>query len=145
MRVLGNRFHFRGFLNQSELGEAYTLADILVLPSAPGFHETWGLVVNEAMQFGCAAVVSDAVGCCVDLIDDSVGRVFKAGDVASLMAQLTECMKMSKAELADSAKAARLKIADYSSDQAVDGLASAVEFAARVKGDAVSRLEKADV
>ena len=55
-----------GFLNQSELPAAYTAADMLVLPSSS--HETWGLVVNEAMNFALPLVVSDKVGCASDLV-----------------------------------------------------------------------------
>ena len=56
-----------GFLNQTELPAAYAAADIFVLPSR--LHETWGLVVNEAMNFGLPAVVSDKVGCGEDLVE----------------------------------------------------------------------------
>lgn len=74
---------FAGFLNQSEIGRAYAAADVLVLPSDWG--ETWGLVVNEAMTFGRAAIVSDRVGCAPDLVEDGVtGRVFRFGDVPAL-------------------------------------------------------------
>ena len=45
---LGVSATFAGFLNQSAIAEAYTAADVLVLPSGSG-RETWGLVVNEAM------------------------------------------------------------------------------------------------
>jgi glycosyltransferase involved in cell wall biosynthesis len=55
-----------GFLNQDELPLAYTAADIFTLPSA--FNETWGLVVNEAMNFALPIVVSDRVGCGGDLL-----------------------------------------------------------------------------
>ena len=55
-----------GFLNQSELPSAYAAADMFVLPSAR--HETWGLVVNEAMNFALPMVVSDRVGCGADLV-----------------------------------------------------------------------------
>jgi glycosyltransferase involved in cell wall biosynthesis len=55
-----------GFLNQSELPAAYTAGDVFTLPSA--FHETWGLVVNEAMNFSLPLVVSDKVGCGEDLV-----------------------------------------------------------------------------
>ena len=55
-----------GFLNQSEIGAAYTAADVFVLPSR--LHETWGLVVNEAMNFSLPIVVSDKVGCAADLV-----------------------------------------------------------------------------
>lgn len=57
---------FAGFLNQTELPDAYTAADLFVLPSK--LHETWGLVVNEAMNFGLPVVVSDKVGCASDLV-----------------------------------------------------------------------------
>jgi len=55
-----------GFLNQDEMPSAYVAADIFVLPSA--FNETWGLVVNEAMNFGLPIIVSDRVGCGKDLL-----------------------------------------------------------------------------
>ena len=58
--------HFAGFLNQTEIGAAYACADIFVLPSL--YDETWGLVVNEAMNFGLPVVLSDAVGCADDLL-----------------------------------------------------------------------------
>jgi glycosyltransferase involved in cell wall biosynthesis len=55
-----------GFLNQSEIPAAYAAGDVFTLPSA--FHETWGLVVNEAMNFSLPVVVSDKVGCAEDLV-----------------------------------------------------------------------------
>jgi glycosyltransferase involved in cell wall biosynthesis len=62
--------HFAGFLNQRELPNAYAAADVFVLPS--NLHETWGLVVNEAMNFGLPVVVTDKVGCATDLVRDGV-------------------------------------------------------------------------
>lgn len=58
--------HIAGFLNRTEIHEAFAAADIFALPSA--FHETWGLVVNEAMNFGLPIVVTDKVGSAVDLV-----------------------------------------------------------------------------
>lgn len=55
-----------GFLNQTELPEAYAAADLFVLPSS--FMETWGLVVNEAMNFSLPVVVTDKVGCAADMV-----------------------------------------------------------------------------
>ena len=57
-----------GFMNQDELPFAYTAADIFVLPSS--YNETWGLVVNEAMNFSLPIVVSDQVGCREDLVKE---------------------------------------------------------------------------
>ncbi len=81
-RLLPQRVKDAGFVNQSQLGLYYRAADVLVLPS---WHETWGLVVNEAMQFGLPALVTDRVGCRDDLVQAGLtGWVFPAGDAAAL-------------------------------------------------------------
>lgn len=86
-RIVENRSYSNvllgGFLNQSEIGRAYLISEVLVLPSKRA--ETWGLVVNEAMNFGCAIIVSDRVGCGPDLVDGSCGMIFdhrKTSDLA---------------------------------------------------------------
>ena len=65
-QLLPGRALFQGFRNQSELGACYALADALVFPSRQG--ETWGLVVNEALQFGLAVIASDHIGSARDLL-----------------------------------------------------------------------------
>jgi glycosyltransferase involved in cell wall biosynthesis len=52
-------------VNQTALLDWYLAADVVVLPSRR-VGETWGLVANEALQAGCAVVVSEAVGCAAD-------------------------------------------------------------------------------
>ena len=80
---LGVDLKLLGFLNQTELGRAYAIADCLALPS--DHSETWGLVVNEALATGLPVVVSDAVGCAPDLVRaGETGRQFALGDVAAL-------------------------------------------------------------
>ena len=83
---LGVAVHWAGFLNQSQLGQAYASADCLVLPSA---SESWGLVVNEAMATGLPAVLSEGVGCAPDLIEPGLtGERFPVGDLPALAAAL---------------------------------------------------------
>lgn len=66
----------------------YQACDLFCLPSqGPG--ESWGLAVNEAMACGKPALVSDKVGCAVDLVSDENGAVFPAGDRAALTEALT--------------------------------------------------------
>lgn len=78
-----------GFLNQDELPFAYTAADVFTLFSK--FNETWGLVVNEAMNFSLPIVVSDLVGCSKDLVRDGWNG-FTVGytDEVELAARLQE-------------------------------------------------------
>lgn len=78
--------HFLGFQNQSIMPVLYRLCDILVLPSQ---IETWGLAVNEAMACGRGVIVSDKVGCAVDLVRPGVtGEIFRCGDKEDLKAKI---------------------------------------------------------
>jgi glycosyltransferase involved in cell wall biosynthesis len=80
-----------GFLNQSEISAAYAVADVLVLPSA--YDETWGLVVNEALNFRLPIVVSDQVGCAPDLVrHGDNGFVFRNGHTDELAYALTQLL-----------------------------------------------------
>ncbi len=82
---------FTGFLNQSEIAQAYVAADCLALPSDA--TETWGLVVNEAMATGLPAVVSDAIGSCDDLIKPfRPDLCFPPGDHTRFAEALVSCM-----------------------------------------------------
>ncbi|MEB3242535.1 MAG: glycosyltransferase family 4 protein [Cyanobacteriota bacterium] len=86
-RTLPGRHHAMGFQNQRELGRFYALADALLLPSRQG--ETWGLVVNEALQFGCGVICSDRVGCAADLVNGQPwGRVHASGEAGELAAAI---------------------------------------------------------
>lgn len=90
-RLLPGRSRFAGFVNQSDLGRWYCMADALVFPSRQG--ETWGLVVNEALQFGLALLVSDHAGSARDLVagpepPPAGSAVFPSGDAKALAACL---------------------------------------------------------
>jgi glycosyltransferase involved in cell wall biosynthesis len=117
---------FAGFLNQSEITKAYLAANCLVLPSDAG--ETWGLVVNEAMACGLPVIVSDHVGCGLDLIEDGVtGKVFPMGDISCLSKCLIE-LSSSNEVSAVMGNNARNRIAKYSVEEVVKGTIAAIEF-----------------
>ena len=122
-------FTFTGFLNQTQIVEAYVAADLLVLPSDAG--ETWGLVVNEAMACGLPAIVSDLVGCASDLIENEVtGWVFESGN----WEQLTDlfCRLASRSHpISEMADACRSRVALYSPEIAANGIYEAVTWACR--------------
>lgn len=81
------KVHLKGFINQSFISQYYSIADIFVLTS--GFGETWGLVVNEAMNFKLPIIVSDACGCAKDLVEDGGnGDIYTLGDITTLRSML---------------------------------------------------------
>ena len=88
--------HISGFLNQSEIPKAYVASDVFVLFSTIG--ETWGLAVNEAMNFGLPVLASDFVGCVGDLVRDyENGRVVCASDIDAMKGALEMLVERSAA------------------------------------------------
>ena len=121
--LLGDRLHMPGFVNQSQLGRYYAAADALVLPSD---YETWGLVVNEAMQFGLPAVVSSKVGCHRDLVlEDQTGMVFEQGNAAAL-ARCLERLCQQPGLTARLGERARAHVASYSTEASAAGIRRAL-------------------
>lgn len=79
--------YITGFKNQSEVGKYFAASDVFVLPS--GIGETWGLVVNEAMNFGLPVVVSEITGCTEDLVIEGLnGFSFPCGEVEKIKSKL---------------------------------------------------------
>ncbi|QEF99473.1 Alpha-D-kanosaminyltransferase [Stieleria maiorica] len=118
---------FPGFLNQSEIGQAYSAADALVLPSDNG--ETWGLVVNEAFAAGLPALVSDQVGCHPDLIHEGeTGWVHPFGDWQTLADQMRRAAG-DRSRLTQMGHNAKALIRHYSPRDAADGILRAARYA----------------
>jgi glycosyltransferase involved in cell wall biosynthesis len=81
-----------GFINQSQMPLYYAVADVFVMCSSMG--ETWGLAVNEAMNFAKPVLVSDTCGCSTDLIQQGVnGYVFQEGNIEELASYLDQLLK----------------------------------------------------
>lgn len=115
---------FVGFQNQRALSPFYHAADCLVLPSIR--DETWGLVVNEALAHGLPCVVSDAVGCALDLIrEGATGTIFEAGNTDDLAVALRRVLPL----LNNTAVRTRCReiVEDYSVKIAARGIAAAFQ------------------
>ncbi|MCM2353312.1 MAG: glycosyltransferase family 4 protein [Pseudobdellovibrio sp.] len=86
-----DRVKLLGFRNQKELTQLYKISDIFVLPA---INETWGLVVNEAMNLGCAIITTDRVGSGRDLVKNDVnGLVIPAQNEQALTEAMEKCLK----------------------------------------------------
>jgi glycosyltransferase involved in cell wall biosynthesis len=119
---------FAGFRNQTELPAFYAIADLFVLPSR---REPWGLVVNEAMNAGCAILASDRVGAARDLVREGVnGAIFPAGSVPSLADALARLLA-DPARLAEMGRQSLAIIQRWSFAEDVAGLRDALAATVR--------------
>ena len=110
---------FAGFMNQSEISRAYAAADIFALVS--GWHETWGLVVNEAMNFDLPVVVSDKVGCAADLVHHAENGYVFPHDRPDELARYLTLLITDPARRALFGQRAAETIAPLNDDVAADG------------------------
>jgi glycosyltransferase involved in cell wall biosynthesis len=125
---------FMPFQNQSAMPAIYALGNVMVLPSQMG--ETWGLVVNEAMNLACPVIVSHQVGCGPDLvIPGRTGWIYSTGDVDALSRCLGEALSNPE-RLRAMGVAARQEVASFSFDAVSAGLRQAL---AALMGRASSR------
>lgn len=98
---LGESVVFAGSKNIEELQLEYLNASCMVLPSS---SEPWGLVVNEALSFGCPVVVSHRCGCVPELvIDGKTGYSYECGNVD----ELADKMIATRSAFSDTEKSAK--------------------------------------
>ena len=115
--------YLTGFVNQSHIPKYYAVADVFVLCS--GMGETWGLSVNEAMNFALPVCVSNTCGCSADLVQNNVnGFTFNEGDVAALAESLRRTLTDEVFRKEAGAASQRL-IKPYSIDTIVTNLLNA--------------------
>jgi glycosyltransferase involved in cell wall biosynthesis len=104
---LQNRVCFHGRVSGDELPNLYQSADIFVLPS---YHEGYGMVVVEAMQFGLPAIVSN-ITALPELVRHGVnGLLISPGDVdgiARAIDQLSSSPEDRRRMAAENVKLAR--------------------------------------
>ena len=78
------RITFAGYLEGTDKARLYASSDVLVLPTR---RDCWGLVVNEAVHYGLAVIVSDAAAAC-ELINGKSGIVVAQGSRTELQAAM---------------------------------------------------------
>ncbi|HVX81990.1 MAG TPA: glycosyltransferase family 4 protein [Devosiaceae bacterium] len=125
--------HFVGFVDQAGIGDYYLAADIVMLPSRRQ-GETWGLVVNEALQAGCAVVMSDAVGCSAEFGKARRCAVFPTGNLEAAASALGRLCDLQR----DFDWAQGL-MAEYSTETAAAAIAAGVLAHLRREGGGLPR------
>ena len=108
-----------GFINQSEISKYYIASDVLVLCSE---SETWGLSINEAMNFRLPIILNENIGCHSDLLVDGVnGILFRKGNIDDLSNAITRIGK-DKAFRKSAGMESNKIINKYSFDAIIKGL-----------------------
>ena len=121
--AMGDDVRFLGFRNQAEMAACYDLCSVFVLPSQ---YESWGMAVNEAMAVGRPVIVSNRVGCSVDLVRNGVnGYVFPCGDVTALTKALASVLSSTQ-QSEKMGEASREIIDQWSFRQNLEGLRGAI-------------------
>ena len=119
---------FLGSKNLEEISALFEACTALVLPS---HSEPWGLVVNEALSYGCPVVVSGACGCVPDLVREGVtGYAFESGNSEDLARALDSVRYLSDDREAVARNCLEV-VADYTPERAatqiLDGCVRMVE------------------
>jgi len=121
---LEDKVKMAGFQNQVEIRQYYSIADLLVLPSN---IETFGLVINEAMNMSTAIISSDQVGAASDLVIENLnGYVFESGNLGSLTTCLNKALS-SKKLLTQMSNESKKIIKDWSYYEDIKGIIAALK------------------
>ena len=119
-----SQVYLTGFVNQSRIPKYYAVADVFVMCSGAG--ETWGLSVNEAMNFELPVIVSRTCGSCHDLVKDGEnGFSFETGDIPALAESIKKVLSDESFRKAAGQRSAEI-ITQYSIDQIVTHIVSAL-------------------
>jgi glycosyltransferase involved in cell wall biosynthesis len=112
---------FLGTKTPEDIGRLLLGSDAMVLPS---HAEPWGLVVNEALSYGCPVVVSNICGCVPELVRDGItGYSFPVGDIPALCAAMLAAARLSKDRISVAKQCIQL-IGQYTPERAADEILS---------------------
>ena len=122
-RGLKGRIALAGEWPPGRLGEAYSAADAVVLPS---FHEGYGMALAEGLAHGLPAI-STTAGAIPDTVPSSAGLLVPPGDAPALTEALRRFLDepVLRARLAAGARKAGARLPDW--PQAVAGWTAALD------------------
>ena len=93
---ISERVRFIGHIDQADLPVLLRASDVLVLPSVSTrrVRETWGLVVNEAMNCALPVIATDAVGAAAGglIVHNETGIVVPQRNATALAAALEDLL-----------------------------------------------------
>jgi glycosyltransferase involved in cell wall biosynthesis len=125
---------FTGNVPFNDLPPYYKMGTVLILPSITmkNFKEPWGLVVNEAFNQGCPAIITDTVGAGAGglLVDGFNGFVVPEKNSDALAAALRKIITDENLQKTMSENA-RVAIQSWTYEKQAVGFVNAVKYAFR--------------
>jgi glycosyltransferase involved in cell wall biosynthesis len=125
-----DRVRFAGYVPATYAPQFYSLAWVFVLPSitVPSGKETWGLVLNEAMNQGVPVIATDAVGAAAGgLVRDQInGFIVPEKDVPGLNMALEKILGDETLH-AEMSKNALLEVSMWTYQRNVNGYLQAID------------------
>ena len=122
---------FLDYIENNKLFEYYAIAEIFVLPSVTttDFKEPWGLVINEAMNQGCAVVATNAVGAAEGgLVDNGNNGIVVQERSAKALQEALERILNNAALLNQMRSESKKKIETWTSFRASEGFSRAIQY-----------------
>jgi glycosyltransferase involved in cell wall biosynthesis len=139
LQALANRLSisdsviFLGPVDRAELPTYYSASDVCVVPSITHTKkEPWGLVLNEAMQFGKPVIATTAVGAAYDLIKDGEnGFLIPERDEKALYEKMKLLVGDEKLRNQMGAESRRIVDSHYQYTDMVEGFRAALAYTMR--------------
>jgi glycosyltransferase involved in cell wall biosynthesis len=126
------RVRFFRHLEAGSLDDVYRKADVLVLPA---LYDVWGLVVNEAQEYGLPVITTDQVGAAADLIDPGVtGLIVPAGSVDAFAGAMRELGGWTREQRQRCGERTRAKFEQRSADRAAEAMFEGCSLAVEHRG-----------
>lgn len=126
---LAVNYEYAGFVNQEQLPLLYTDAKVFLFPSK---NDAWGVVANESCASGTPVISCKEVGATGELLLDSVNSRILPLD-KKLWAQEINKLLNNEELWNQYSKSAMTVVAQYSYQNAAQGLISAISFAYKGK------------
>jgi glycosyltransferase involved in cell wall biosynthesis len=133
---------FVGYVSPEDALRYYAVADAFVLPSItmPTGKETWGLVVNEAMNQGLPVIATEAVGAAAGgLVQSGLNGFVVPERNSAALAQAMESILRDDGLRSEMSQNARRIVVEWNNERMVKGFQQAIEYALRKKRTILAR------
>ena len=121
------QIEFPGHVEAAEKAKWFLMADVFVFSSE---HDTWGLVVNEAMYYGLPVIVTDASGS-HELVQDN-GIIIPSRDGKALKSALNKLMSDAQIR-AEMGKKSKQIISKYGTGYGVNAFMEVIRYASAAR------------